>query len=34
MQHDKEYMMDILDAVKLALAYVGEKTRDDFLQDI
>jgi uncharacterized protein with HEPN domain len=34
MQHDKEYMLDILEAAKLALEYVGDKTKEDFFGDL
>lgn len=33
MQRDKEYMLDILEAAKLAIEYVGEKTREEFFID-
>ncbi|MCX5885582.1 MAG: DUF86 domain-containing protein [Proteobacteria bacterium] len=33
MQHDKEYLLDILEAAKLALFYIGERTKDNFLND-
>ena len=34
MQHDKAYILDILEAAKLALAYLGEKTKEEFLNDL
>ena len=34
MQHDKEYLLDILEAAKLAVAYVSNKTREDFFNDL
>lgn len=34
MQRDREYLLDILEAAKLALSYIGENTREDFLEDI
>ncbi len=34
MQRDREYLLDILEAAKLALSYIGEKIREDFLEDI
>lgn len=33
MQRDKEYLLDILEAGKLVIVYVGEKTKDEFLDD-
>lgn len=33
MLRDREYMLDILEAAKLALAYVDKKTKEDFLDD-
>ena len=33
MQRDREYLLDILEAAKLALAYVSGKTREEFLQN-
>jgi len=34
MLRDKEYLLDILEAAKLALTYIGEKTRNDFFHDL
>ncbi|GAH81135.1 unnamed protein product, partial [marine sediment metagenome] len=34
MQRDKECLLDILEAAKLALTYVAIKTKEDFLKDI
>lgn len=34
MQRDREYMLDILEAAKLALEYVGDKTREEFFGDL
>ncbi len=34
MQRDKEYLLDILEAAKLALEYVGDKTREEFFGDL
>ena len=31
MQRDREYLLDALEAAKLAIEYVGEKTIEDFL---
>lgn len=33
MQHDKGYLVDIVEAAKLALSYVAGKTVEDFLHD-
>lgn len=33
MQRDRVYMLDILEASKLAVSYIGNKSRDDFLND-
>jgi len=33
MQRDKEYMIDIVESAKLAIAYLGEKSREDFFLD-
>ena len=33
MQRDREFLLDILDAAKLAISYVGEKSTEDFLKD-
>jgi len=33
MSRDTEYLIDILEAAKLALAYVSEKSKDEFLED-
>ena len=34
MQRDKEYLLDILDASRLAIQYVQGKSLEDFLSDI
>lgn len=34
MPRDREYLLDILEAAKLAVAYVAEKTREDFSNDL
>ncbi len=34
MQRDKEYLLDILEAAKLALEYVRGKTREEFFNDL
>ncbi len=34
MQRDKEYLLDIQEAAKLALTYIANKTKEDFLKDI
>jgi len=34
MQTDKEYLFDILDAARLALKYINNKTKEEFLQDV
>lgn len=33
MSRDKEYLIDILEAAKLALSYVSGKSKDEFLKD-
>jgi len=33
MQRDREYLLDILEAAKLAISYVGDKTKETFLKD-
>ncbi len=33
MSRDTEYLIDILEAAKLALAYVSGKNKDEFLED-
>ena len=33
MQRDKAYLLDILESAKLAVEYVGERTREEFLKD-
>jgi uncharacterized protein with HEPN domain len=33
MQRDREYLLDILEAAKLAIGYIGEKTREEFFSD-
>jgi len=32
MQTDKEYLFDILDAARLVLKYINNKTKEEFLQ--
>ena len=34
MQRDRVYMVDILEAAKLAVSYIENKSKDDFLNDI
>ena len=34
MSRDNEYLLDILEAARLALAYVQGKTQEEFLQDV
>lgn len=34
MQTDKEYLFDILDAARLVLKYINNKTKEEFLQDV
>jgi uncharacterized protein with HEPN domain len=34
MQRDRVYLLDILEAARLALEYVGEKTKEAFLEDV
>jgi uncharacterized protein with HEPN domain len=34
MQRDKEYMLDILEAAKLTIDYIGDKTREEFFGDL
>ena len=34
MQHDREYLLDILEAAKLALSYVERKAKGEFLSDL
>ncbi len=34
MQRDKEYMLDILEAAKLAIDYIGDKSREEFFGDL
>lgn len=34
MQRDREYLLDILEAAKLAIEYVGDKTREEFFRDL
>ena len=34
MQRDREFLLDILEAAKLAVSYVGEKSKENFLKDI
>jgi len=34
MQRDREYLVDILDAARLAMEYTQGKTREEFLRDL
>lgn len=34
MQRDREYLLDILEAAKIALDYVSVKNKEDFLNDL
>lgn len=34
MQRDREYLLDILEAAKLAIDYIGDKTREEFFGDL
>ncbi len=34
MQRDREYMLDILEGAKLAIDYIGDKTREKFFGDL
>ncbi len=34
MQRDKAYLLDILEAAKLALSYVGNISKEDFFDDL
>ncbi|VVB93259.1 Uncharacterised protein [uncultured archaeon] len=34
MQRDREYMLDILEAAKLAIEYIGDKTKEEFYNDL
>ena len=34
MERDRTYLLDILEAAKLAISYVGDKTEQEFLADI
>ena len=34
MQRDNAYLLDILEAAKLGVTYVGKKTKEEFLNDI
>jgi uncharacterized protein with HEPN domain len=34
MSRDPAYLFDILDSARLALAYVADKSREEFLQDV
>ncbi|MCX9013086.1 MAG: DUF86 domain-containing protein [Candidatus Methanoperedens sp.] len=34
MQRDREYLLDILEAAKLAIEYINGKTREEFFSDI
>lgn len=34
MQRDRAYILDILEASKLVVEYIGDKTREEFLGDI
>ncbi len=33
MSHDREYLLDVLEAARLAITYVSGKTREEFLTD-
>lgn len=33
MQRDREFLLDIFEAAKLAIFYVGEKSKEEFLRD-
>lgn len=33
MQRDREFFLDILEAAKLAISYVDDKSKEDFLRD-
>jgi uncharacterized protein with HEPN domain len=33
MHRDREYLLDILKAARLAISYIGGKTKEDFLKD-
>jgi uncharacterized protein with HEPN domain len=33
MQRDKAYLIDILEAAKLVLEYIGDRDKEDFLKD-
>lgn len=34
MQRDREYLIDILEAAKIATSYIREKNKEDFLDDL
>jgi uncharacterized protein with HEPN domain len=34
MQRDREYLLDILEAAKLTIDYIGDKTREEFFGDL
>ena len=34
MQRDREYLLDIIEAARLALHYVEGKTREEFFNDL
>lgn len=34
MQRDKEYLIDILEAAKIAASYIREKSKEDFFDDL
>ena len=34
MQRDKAYILDILEAARLAVEYIGDRSKDEFLKDI
>ena len=34
MQQDKAYIFDILEAARLTIEYIGNKSKDEFLKDI
>jgi len=33
MQRDREFLLDILEAAKLAISYIGEKSKEIFMKD-
>ncbi|OQY98608.1 MAG: hypothetical protein B6D35_11600 [Candidatus Brocadia sp. UTAMX2] len=34
MQRDRAYMLDIIEAAELAVSYIEDKRREDFLKDV